>query len=192
MKRHSASGDPPDSERSGPDPESETARPGLPDGPGADFGTPETPRSGDTDYKDRWLRAEAELQNYRRRVQREHEQTRRDAEDAVLRDLVTVLDDLERALSSLTPEDAKAPWAQGVALVAQRMRDTLARYAVEALDPVGQRFDPETQEAILEVDAPAGAEPGTVVQVILRGYRRRERTLRPARVIVARDPATER
>ena len=82
---------------------------GLPDGPGPDFGTPEPVRSEEADYKDRWLRAEAEIQNYRRRVQREQEQVRRDAEEVVLRDVVTVLDDLERALSSLTPEDAKAP-----------------------------------------------------------------------------------
>jgi molecular chaperone GrpE len=192
MKRHAASGarpgDAPDSDLPAPDP-AEPAAPGLPDGPGPDFGTPEAHRSEETDFKDRWLRAEAELQNYRRRVQRDQEQSRRDAEDAVLRDLVAVLDDLERALSSLTAEDAGTPVAQGVTLVAQRMRDALARHGVESLDPLGQVFDPATQEAILEVDAPAGAAPGTVVQVILKGYRRRERTLRPARVIVAREPA---
>jgi molecular chaperone GrpE len=161
---------------------------GLPDGPGPDFGTPEPARVDEADYKDRWLRAEAELQNYRRRVQREQEQMRRNAEDVVLRDVVTVLDDLERALSALTPEDAKAPWVQGITLVAQRMRDTLARHGVEGIDPLGQVFDPMTQEAILEVDAPEGATPGTVVQVIHKGYRRQDRTLRPARVIVAREP----
>jgi molecular chaperone GrpE len=161
---------------------------GLPDGPGPDFGTPEPVRAEEADYKDRWLRAEAEIQNYRRRVQREQEQVRRDAEEAVLRDMVGVLDDLERALTSLTPEDTKAPWVQGITLVAQRMRDTLARHGVEAIDPLGQAFDPVTQEAILEVDAPEGAVPGTVVQVVHKGYRRRDRTLRPARVIVAREP----
>jgi molecular chaperone GrpE len=196
MKRHAASGagpgDPPDSDRPAAGQEHEAGRPGLPDGPGPDFGTPEGPRPEETDFKDRWLRAEAEFQNYRRRAQREQEQSRRDAEDAILRDVITVLDDLERALSSLTPEDARAPWTQGVALVAQRLRDTLARHGVEVLDPVGQAFDPATQEAILEVDAPAGAAPGTVVQVILKGYVRRERTVRPARVIVARETAAER
>lgn len=193
MKRHADSGarrgDAPESDRpAGETPADEGPAPGLPDGPGPDFGTPEGPRPEETDYKDRWLRAEAEFQNYRRRAQRDLEQSRRDAEDAVLRDVITVLDDLERALSSLTPEDANAPWAQGVALVAQRMRDTLARHGVESLDPLGQPFDPATQEAILEIDAPPGAAPGSVVQVVHKGYRRRERTLRAARVIVAREP----
>ena len=196
MKRNAASGagsgDPSDRPvKAGDESEPAANEPpaGLPDGPGPDFGTPEPPRGEETDYKDRWLRAEAELQNYRRRVQREQEQMRRDAEEAVLRDVVTVLDDLERALSSLTPEDAKAPWIQGITLVAQRLRDTLTRHGVEGIDPLGQVFDPVTQEAILEVDAPEGAAPGTVVQVVHKGYRRRDRTLRAARVIVAREPA---
>jgi len=189
MKRSAASGA---GKGDAPDPSSDPETPpGLPDGAGPDFGAPEAPRSGETDYKDRWLRSEAELQNYRRRVQREHEQLRRDAEDAVLRDMVTVLDDLERAASALAPEDANAPWAQGITLVAQRMRDTLARHGVEVIDPLGAPFDPASQEAILEVDAPAGAAPGTVVQVIHKGYRRHGRTLRAARVIVAREPVTE-
>ena len=195
MKRNAASGagsgDQPERAGNPADPSEPVASDppaGLPDGPGPDFGTPEPARPDEADFKDRWLRAEAELQNYRRRVQREQEQMRRDAEEAVLRDVVTVLDDLERALSSITPEDAKAAWAQGITLVAQRMRDTLARHGVEGIDPLGQAFDPVTQEAILEVDAPEGAAPGTVVQVVHKGYRRRDRTLRPARVIVAREP----
>jgi len=152
----------------------------------------EAPDSAEgTDYQDRWLRAEAEFQNFRRRAQRDVEEARRSAEEAVLRDVITVLDDLERALDAL-PEDAtRAGWAQGVALTAQRMRDVLARHGVEVIDPQGAPFDPTFAEAILEVDAPPGVAPHAVVQVVQKGYRRGNRALRAARVVVARERIPE-
>jgi molecular chaperone GrpE len=139
------------------------------------------------DFKDRWLRAEAELQNVRRRAAREADLSRRAAEERVLLELVAALDDLERALQSAREAGASESWTtQGVALVAQRMLDSLARHGVSVEDPVGELFDPAFHEAILEVEPPADAEPGTVVQVVLKGYRRGERALRPAQVVVAR------
>jgi molecular chaperone GrpE len=137
------------------------------------------------DYKDRWLRAEAELQNARRRLQRERDDAVRASEERVLLDLIGLLDDLERALAALTPEQAGDAWAQGVALVAQRMRDTLARHGVSPVASVGERFDPAVHDALLEIPAPEGLAPGHVAQEVQRGYRRGERTLRPARVVVA-------
>src|SRR5262245_33941732 len=139
-----------------------------------------------TDYKDRWLRAEAELQNFRRRASREWEEGRRAAEESVLLEMVTVLDDLERALATGDPASA---WTQGVALVAQRIRDFLARQGVALEDPLGRAFHPVFHEALLELDAPEGTAPGTVLQVIHKGYRRGARALRTARVVVARAPA---
>jgi len=79
-----------------------------------------------------------------------------------------------------------------VALTAQRMRDVLARYGVEVIDPQGAPFDPAFAEAILEVDAPPGLAPHDVVQVVQKGYRRGNRALRPARVVVARERIPER
>jgi molecular chaperone GrpE len=151
-----------------------------------------TADAGDgTDYQDRWLRAEAEFQTFRRRAQRDVEEARRSAEEAVLRDLISALDDLERALGAL-PEDAtRAGWAQGVALTAQRIRDVLARYGVEVIDPLGAPFDPAFSEAILEVDPPDGVAPHAVVQVVQKGYRRGTRALRAARVLVARERIPE-
>jgi molecular chaperone GrpE len=141
------------------------------------------------DYKDRWLRAEAELQNFRRRASREWEEGRRSAEEGVLLELVTALDDLERALEAARASGAQGAWIDGVALVAQRLRDGLARRGVTVEDPSGRPFDPAFHEALLEVDAPEGVAPGTVVQVAHKGYRRGERALRTARVVVARAPA---
>jgi len=138
------------------------------------------------DYKDRWLRAEADLQNFRRRARRDADEARRSAEEAVLLDLVSWLDDLERALQSASEGGAAAAWAEGVALVLQKGRDHLQRQDVITVDPLGKPFDPTLHEAILEVEAPEGAAPGSVVQVVQKGYRRGGRALRAARVVVAR------
>jgi molecular chaperone GrpE len=141
---------------------------------------------GDIDFRDRWLRAEADLQNFRRRAQRELEEARRTAEESVLLDLISALDDLERAIQSAREAGAPESWVEGVALVASRMQGELAKRGVTAVDPVGERFDPELHEALLEVDAPADAEDGHVVQVVRKGYRRNGRALRAARVVVGR------
>jgi molecular chaperone GrpE len=76
-----------------------------------------------------------------------------------------------------------------VRLTVQRLREYLARQGVVTLEPLGEPFDPTFHEAMLEIDAPAGRAPGDVVQVVLKGYARGDRALRPARVIVARAPA---
>jgi len=138
--------------------------------------------------RDRWLRAEAELQNYRRRARRDAEEARRIAEERVMLEIVHALDDLDRAVDSAEQSGAPDSWAAGVKLTAQRLREYLGREGVRTLDPVGQPFDPAFHEAILEVDAPEGVKPGQVVQVVLKGYARGDRSLRPARVVVARAP----
>jgi len=147
------------------------------------------PAAGEVDFKDRWLRCEAELQNFRRRAARDRDEAVARAQDAVLLDLVGVLDDLERALAALPREQGAEAWAQGVALTAQRMRDALARWDVTEIEAVGRPFDPTVHEALLEVPATEGLAPGAVAQVILKGYRRGERALRAARVVVARAEA---
>lgn len=138
------------------------------------------------ELKDRWLRAEAELQNFRRRTQRNLEDAVRFAEDRLLLETLEQLDDLERALEAAATSGAPETWTQGVRLVTQKMADDLARHGVEPLRAEGARFDPRLHEALLEVDAPPGAEPGTVVQVIRKGYQRNGRALRVARVVVAK------
>ena len=147
------------------------------------------PATEAVDYKDRWLRTEADLQNFRRRAARDREESVRLTEDRLLLESVSVLDDLERALGAMTPEQAGEAWAQGVALTAQRMRDVLARNGVTVIDAVGKPFDPAFHEALLEMDAPAGIAPGHVAQVAVTGYARGSRALRAARVVVARAKA---
>uniref|UniRef100_A0A832I484 Protein GrpE n=1 Tax=Eiseniibacteriota bacterium TaxID=2212470 RepID=A0A832I484_UNCEI len=140
-------------------------------------------------YRDRWLRAEAELQNYRRRAARDREEARRAAEDAGLLEMIAVLDDLERALAAAAEAGAPENWTQGVRLVVQRAKDALARAGVRVIDPRGEAFDPAFHDALIEVDAPEGVAPGHVVDVVLKGYARGDRALRAARVAVARAAA---
>ncbi|HYM82247.1 MAG TPA: nucleotide exchange factor GrpE [Candidatus Limnocylindria bacterium] len=142
------------------------------------------------DFKDRWLRTEADLQTFRRRAAREAEEGRRNAEEAVFRELVAAIDDLERALDAAREAAAPESWRQGVALVVQRLRDYLQRQGVQVVDPLGQPFDPAFHEALLEVNAEAGVLPGSVVQVVHKGYARGDRALRVARVVVAREPGS--
>lgn len=175
-----------------PNPESDADSSSEPEVEGAGGGRPSPePAASDArpeavDYKDRWLRTEADLQNVRRRAAREREEAVQRAEDSVLLDVIGLLDDLERALAVLTAEQAAEAWAQGVALTAQRMRDMLARNGVTPIAAVGQPFDPLVHEALLEIPAPEGVAPGSVAQEVAKGYRRGERALRASRVVVAR------
>lgn len=168
----------------GGDAGAEPAAPPAPDGAPATAPPVEDDAAA---LKDRWLRAEAELQNYRRRAAREREEARRGAEESVMLELIAALDDLDRALGTARDAGAPGSWAEGVRLVAGRLGDFLARQGVTPEDPLGRPFDPRFHEAVLEMES-AGTPPGHVAQVVLRGWRRGERALRAARVVVAREP----
>jgi len=139
------------------------------------------------DFKDRWLRSAAEFQNFRRRTQREADDARRNGEERVMLEMIAAIDDLERAIEAAAQGGAPQSWTEGVRLTAQRLRDYLARQGVKVVEPLGEPFDPAFHEAMMQVDPPAGARPGDVVQVVTRGYARGDRALRPARVVVARS-----
>ncbi|HTM58667.1 MAG TPA: nucleotide exchange factor GrpE [Candidatus Udaeobacter sp.] len=138
------------------------------------------------ELKDRWLRTEADLQNYRRRARRDVEEARRDSEERVMLEMISAIDDIERAVRAGRDAGAPESWLKGVELVANRLREYLGRNGVHVIEPLGQPFDPSFHEALLEIDAPPGSAPGSVVDVALKGYRRGDRVLRAARVVVAR------
>lgn len=142
-------------------------------------------------HRESWLRAEAELANYRRRAARDLEEAEQRARDRILAEVLSLADDLERALDAAEQAEKVGPIYQGVHLVHGRIRDILRAHGVEVIDPRGRPFDPFEAEALFEVDA-QDAAPGSVVSVIEKGYRQGERLLRPARVTVARArPASE-
>jgi molecular chaperone GrpE len=188
MKRHAHGNGDPGGERVPAGDEARSAATPAADDPGAVPGAAGAPAEEEAGVlKDRWLRAEADLQNYRRRAAREREEARRNAEESVMLEVITALDDLERALATARDSGAPESWAEGVRMVVARLGDFLARQGVTPVDPLGQPFDPAFHEAVLEMEA-AGVPPGHVSQVVLRGWRRGERALRAARVVVARGP----
>jgi molecular chaperone GrpE len=133
------------------------------------------------EYLDTLQRLKAEFDNYRKRVARDQQELAARAHERLVRELVPVLDDLERALEAAT-EHEEAKLEEGVRLVHRALADALGREGLAEIDTDG-KFDPHTQEALLS--QPSEAEEGTVIQVLQKGYTLGDRVLRPARVIIS-------
>jgi len=143
------------------------------------------------EYKDRFLRALAEMENLRRRTEREVADARLYAITQFARDIVIVADNMERALAALDSELREKADAgvkallDGVELTERELLKVLEKHGVQKLDPQGQRFDPHRHQAMFEI--PDETVPaGTVLQVVQSGYTIGDRVLRPALVGIAR------
>lgn len=139
------------------------------------------------ELRDRWLRAEAELENTRRRQSQAIHDAVAAAEADVLRRVLPIADDLNRAVEAAHTAKGRGALKSvrdGVGLLAQKARATLEGLGVEPIDAQGQPFEPATMEAIQTVSC--DAEDGTVVQQYSGGYRRNGRLLQPAKVVVSR------
>jgi molecular chaperone GrpE len=135
-------------------------------------------------------RAQADLVNYKKRVAEEIQETRRSATTGVLLRTLSVVDDLERALS-LIPDEAVAPgWREGLDLVLKNLNALLEAEGVKRIDAVGQPFDPRESEAVMHEET-ADVEEGAVVRVFREGYKHRDRVLRAAQVVVAKAPPAD-
>lgn len=139
------------------------------------------------EWKDKYLRALAEVQNALRRAANEREDAVRYANGNLLRNLLEVVDDIERALAGAGQCDSVAAVLEGVKLVHEKLLKFLRDHQVEPIDAEGKAFDPSQHEAMMQQPS-AEAAPGTVLQQLQRGYRLHERLLRPAKVIVAAAP----
>jgi molecular chaperone GrpE len=139
------------------------------------------------DASDRVLRAQAELENYRKRARRELEDERRYAALPLLGDLLSVLDDLYRAIDAAEKSPQSAGLLDGIKLVAQRLESILSKHDCKRIDALGQPFDPAFHEAISQQPS-ADHPPGTVVLVAQEGYLLYDRVVRPAQVIVSTSP----
>jgi molecular chaperone GrpE len=133
------------------------------------------------DYLDALQRLKAEFDNYRKRVARERAVIAGDASERLLRELVPVLDDLERALEFAAAHE-EAQLEDGVRLVHRALAAALAKEGLAEITTEG-KFDPHTQEALLS--QPSEAEEGTVIQVLQKGYVLGDHVLRPARVVIS-------
>jgi molecular chaperone GrpE len=143
-------------------------------------------------YKEQLLRTAADFDNFRKRSRREMGDAERKGRDDLLKDLLPVFDNLERAVQhAQTAGSSEATdWkglADGIDLVIRQFRDTLGRLGVERVEAVGLPFDPSVHEAIQHLET-ADFAPGVVAFEVQSGYRQGERLIRPALVVVAKSP----
>jgi molecular chaperone GrpE len=137
---------------------------------------------------DRLLRAQAELDNYRKRARRELEDERRYAELPLLRDLLPVSDNISRAIQSAEKNHDSAALLEGFRMVGKQLEDVLQRHDTRRIDALGQPFDPNLHQAIAQ--QPVADQPeNTVVAVGQEGYQLHDRVVRPAQVVVSTNPA---
>jgi molecular chaperone GrpE len=135
--------------------------------------------------RDRSLRTVAEMQNQQRRAQRDREEALKFAESQFAKELLVVLDGLERAREAAASATDVAPVAEGVRIVYDQFLKILGDHHIEPIDAVGQPFDPTFHEAVMQ--QPSRDHPAeTVLQQLARGYQMHGRVLRPAKVIVSK------
>jgi molecular chaperone GrpE len=140
--------------------------------------------SESNEWRERALRLQAEMDNYRRRQRRGAQEAARAEQERLLDDVLGVADNLERTLAAGQPDSGAI--RRGVELTRDELMRVLAKHDIERFEAQGTPFDPAWHEAVHVVPAGAlGVEPGTVVKVVRSGYRRGERLLRPAQVVVA-------
>jgi molecular chaperone GrpE len=136
---------------------------------------------------DRYLRLSAELENYKKRAEKEKGETYKFANENVLKDLLPVLDNLERALEH--GRDAANPKAllEGVEMTQKGFWTVMEKYGISRVEAMGEVFDPNHHEAVM-VQEDAQSPPGVVISQLQKGYRLHNRLVRPAMVIVSKKP----
>jgi molecular chaperone GrpE len=146
-----------------------------------------------SDLKDRLTRSLAEMENLRKRTSREIADSRQYAVTSFARDMLTVADNLKRAIAAVPPElrdganKAVAAFLEGVEVTERGLEQTLGKFGVKTIDAKGEKFNPEFHQAIYELET-ADVPPGAVADVVQTGYAIGDRVLRPAMVAVAKAP----
>jgi len=133
-----------------------------------------------------WQRTAADFANYRRRTEQDREQSLGLANEVLLAKLLTIVDDFDRAIANMPAELRDLGWIEGIAAIDRKFDLLLASEGLTPIDAVGKPFDPREHEAVVQEDRSDVAD-GTVVAELQRGYRIRDRVLRPAMVAVARN-----
>ena len=136
------------------------------------------------DYKDRWLRKGAEFENYRKRIERERREQADQAVVDILKELLLVVDDFDRALT-VDAGEGGASYRKGVELIHGKLHDLLRKQGVKAMDVLGADFDPNVHMAVVHEESPEHRE-GEVIGELQKGYMLNDRLLRPAMVKVAK------
>jgi molecular chaperone GrpE len=132
------------------------------------------------EYLDRWQRTQADFINYKRRIEQERQEFCSFANADLVRAMLPILDDMDRALAAIPPEYAEHDWVKGVAAVARKFRASLEAQGVKPIEVLGQAFDPHFHEALRQDKGPEGV----VIAELQKGYTLNDKLLRCARVVV--------
>jgi molecular chaperone GrpE len=139
--------------------------------------------------KDQLLRTAADFDNYRKRSRRDIEEAQRRIQEETVREILPVIDNLERAVQATDQAADVTAVAEGVRMVLRGFEDVSSRIGIVRVSALGQRFDPNLHDAVQQVETDQHP-PGTVVAEILPGYQLRDKLIRPAMVVVAKQPST--
>jgi molecular chaperone GrpE len=142
------------------------------------------------EHWDKLLRTTADFENFKKRATREKQDAIKFANESLIQKLIPVLDNFDAALAAAqnSSADAKQSLRDGIAMIHQQFRNTLVESGLEEVDASGQTFDPNLHEAVSQRET-SDAPEGQVLQQLRRGYKLRDRLLRPASVVVAKGPA---
>jgi molecular chaperone GrpE len=138
-------------------------------------------------FRDLALRSQADFDNYKKRAAREKGDAVKYANSSLLQRLVSILDNFELGLAAAKTEGEHSPIYSGMVLVQKQLNDLLEENGLQAIEAEGKKFDPNLHEAIAH--EPSETPEGTVIRQARRGYRFKDRLLRPARVVVSSGPA---
>ena len=138
-------------------------------------------------YLANWQRAQADFINYKRRSEQEKEEINKFANSVLMLSLLPVLDDLERAFTSIPSKLAEVSWVDGLKLIERKLRASLEAQGLSPIKALGEPFDPHLHEAIRE---DKGKE-GTVIEEVQKGYKLHDRVIRPSRVVVGNGEVEE-
>lgn len=127
-----------------------------------------------------WQRAQADFINYKRRAEQEKEETGRLANSLLVLNLLPILNDLERALTAIPDDLAELSWVDGISLIDRKFRTTLETHGLSTIKALGEPFDPNLHEAMMQGEG----EEGMVIKELEKGYKFRDKVLRPAKVVV--------
>ncbi len=136
-------------------------------------------------WKDTAARNQAELENYRKRVAREREEDMKRARAGMLEDLLPVIDNFELGMMEVRKGDPKSPIVIGMEMIERQLKEFMTTSGVEAVNAPGTKFDPNVHEAVSQ-EASADVPEGTVIRQVRKGYKLRDRLLRPAMVVVSK------
>lgn len=134
--------------------------------------------------RDRWMRAVADLENFKKRAAQEKSRILKYKNEDLLRDLLPVVDNMDRAMTHCGEAGRSDSLADGLCMISVMLKELLENYGVHEIKAVGERFDPQYHEAIARIPA-AGTEANTVVDQMEKGYMYNDRLLRPAKVVVS-------